>query len=631
MQTNIIASHLIGGEMNYQHLGGTTYKINLIYYRDCTSPSNGGGNPSALSGDNPAFISIYNGTSFYSLDTVESYEYISLPVDNPNLCENSSNNTCVDRITFTLIKTLPNSINDYTILNQRCCFGNSMNNINQPGSNGFSIYCTLKTSVNNTSAKFKTLNNSKFCIGKTYELDYSATDMDGDSLSYEFTLLDNGASPDDPKPIINFATLPTIQTTPYLTPYSSTNPAPGISLNPKTGKITLNSNVQGLFLVNIACHEWRNGIKINTVKKTITLRINACNFEVFSKIACEPDLENATNGAICISNCENKTIQFKNNSFGASSYHWDFGEIGIFNDTSSVFEPTYTYTDTGTYKVTLIAQGLNCTDSTTRTIIISNDQLTTDFSYQGNLCTGFPIQFNSQSTSVNDLVTYWKWNFSHDNFNINSNLQNPLIAFPSFGTYDVNLKIFNSRGCNTSITKNLEISEIKVNAYQDTSMIIGNSVQLFASGASTYLWTQSNYGFGKISDSTISNPTFLGTKQGNVVLTVTGTDLDGCSNTDSIKVAISNNARYFVPNAFSPNQDNLNDELKIVLVGYTLKYFKVFNRRGQQVYYSTDINQGWDGKFKNQTLGMDTYFWVACIENSIKETTIVRGDVILIR
>ena len=55
----------------------------------------------------------------------------------------------------------------------------------------------------------------------------------------------------------------------------------------------------------------------------------------------------------------------------------------------------------------------------------------------------------------------------------------------------------------------------------------------------------------------------------------------------------------YVPNAFTPNKDGLNDLLKPFMIGIReLKYFRIFNRWGQLVFETQDPNNGWDGRIK---------------------------------
>ncbi len=68
----------------------------------------------------------------------------------------------------------------------------------------------------------------------------------------------------------------------------------------------------------------------------------------------------------------------------------------------------------------------------------------------------------------------------------------------------------------------------------------------------------------------------------------------------------------YVPRAFSPNNDGVNDLLKPILVGIqTFHYFTVYNRWGNIIFTTTDPNQGWDGTFKGVPQPVETYLWIA--------------------
>jgi gliding motility-associated-like protein len=68
----------------------------------------------------------------------------------------------------------------------------------------------------------------------------------------------------------------------------------------------------------------------------------------------------------------------------------------------------------------------------------------------------------------------------------------------------------------------------------------------------------------------------------------------------------------YVPKAFSPNNDGVNDVLKPILVGIAdFHYFTVYNRWGNMIFTTTDPNQGWDGTFKGVPQPVETYLWIA--------------------
>jgi len=85
-----------------------------------------------------------------------------------------------------------------------------------------------------------------------------------------------------------------------------------------------------------------------------------------------------------------------------------------------------------------------------------------------------------------------------------------------------------------------------------------------------------------------------------------------CSSTvTQISIKVFDDTRLTIPNAFSPNNDGINDLFKIKVEGYFLmKYLKIFNRYGQLVFEGRDINLSWDGRKNGSELPLGTYYWV---------------------
>jgi gliding motility-associated-like protein len=113
---------------------------------------------------------------------------------------------------------------------------------------------------------------------------------------------------------------------------------------------------------------------------------------------------------------------------------------------------------------------------------------------------------------------------------------------------------------------------------------------------------------------------------------VTATTAQGCIATDDIKVKVFVLAEIFVPNAFTPNGDGLNDVIRPVLAGIReLKYFSVFNRYGQMVFSTTKLGEGWNGIFKGDRQNAGGFTWMAEAIDFKGNTIQRKGVVILIR
>lgn len=87
-----------------------------------------------------------------------------------------------------------------------------------------------------------------------------------------------------------------------------------------------------------------------------------------------------------------------------------------------------------------------------------------------------------------------------------------------------------------------------------------------------------------------------------------------------------------IPNAFSPNADGLNDEFGVVANSPITDFnMMVYDRMGQQLFQTRDINAGWNGEYKGQLLPTNSYLYIISYRNSEGENKIQKGMVILVR
>jgi len=125
----------------------------------------------------------------------------------------------------------------------------------------------------------------------------------------------------------------------------------------------------------------------------------------------------------------------------------------------------------------------------------------------------------------------------------------------------------------------------------------------------------------------------------NGTYTLIETDSISCSYTDSVGVYFSNCIHCMaVPNAFTPNNDGANDFFRpVVLCPIKEYHLKIFNRWGQEVFTSNDVNYGWDGKYNGQLMGglVDNCVFVYVIElledNPGAKKTLLKGNITVIR
>ena len=622
------ASHIVGGDLTYICLGNNQYRFTLSIYRDCRPPNIGGGNPQALLSDNPAFISIFSGTgSFFRFDSVfaTSSNGILVPLEFNNNCVKDVPPKCLNKIEFRFTRTLPASSTGYNIVFQRCCRNEATLNIRSGGATGASIFCTIPPSnvTCNNSAVFKNAPPQIICLNNPFVFDNSATDPDGDSLSYEFCAAVRGANQNNPKPI-NTTNPPPYPSVSYQAPYTPTSPIsanPALTINPTTGIITGTPNLQGIFAITVCCKEWRNGVLINTIRRDFQIDITNCSKAVVANI---PVLSQEANTYII--NCMDSTVFFQNQSSGGFSYQWDFGVTGITTDVSTLQNPTYTYPDTGTYIVKLVVNpGSTCPDSIERIVKIY-PSFNADFSFAGLFCPNSPINFSDLSSSSNYPVNFWQWSFDDGT---TSSIQNVAHSFPNIGKeFNIQLVSGNSIGCRDTTTQRINIPLVNLDAGNDTVILKDEFIQYNAQGAQTYTWTPPDF----LDNPNIGTPRGIYANTGIYQYIITGTTFDGCPASDTLNVTVSDRPYVIIPNAFSPNGDGNNDLLRLLSSGFKkLNYYRIFNRWGQKVFETYDYYDGWNGKLNGVDQPISTYFWVVGAVDLSDKDQIFRGDVTLIR
>lgn len=154
-----------------------------------------------------------------------------------------------------------------------------------------------------------------------------------------------------------------------------------------------------------------------------------------------------------------------------------------------------------------------------------------------------------------------------------------------------------------------------------TTVHLGETVTLSASGAQTYVWDQGSTG-----------PQLTVTPSASVTYVVTGTNSYGCSDTASISLIVDSECgEVFVPTAFSPNGDGRND-MECVL-GYCVSsmYFVIYDRWGEKMFESTDREICWDGTYKGKPLNSAVFVYYLTAELITGKTITQKGDISLVR
>lgn len=630
----VMASHIVGGDFTYKFLGDTTfdgvlhhkYRVTLYIYQDCIN-----GVPEAIRDDNPAYFTAYvNGSTIpFSIDTNVRYSTepgsggtIEVPPNFSNDCVKNIPQLCLQRQRFEKTYFFPASASGYTVVYQRCCRNSTIINVLDPGDEGATYFCTIPSSVvRNNSAVFTNYPPQIICQNNPLYYDHSATDADGDSLSYEFCAANVGATNSDIKP--RRAMPPPFDTVKYFMPFTFDKPIsgfPSIKIDPKTGIISGTPNRIGRYLVTVCCNEWREGELINTIKREFQFVVTNCSKVVVADIPLFSDAPNTY-----IVNCRDYDVDFVNTSTGGFEYYWDFGVEGSTSDVSTSFQPSFVYPDTGTYAVKLIVNpGSTCPDSITRLVKIY-PEFYSSFVDSGIYCPGSTVFFSDRSISTLKPITKWEWNFGDG---ATSTEQNPSHSFAAGGTYNVILISENIKNCVDTSLERVLIQNFEPFAGNDTIVVRGETIQFDAKGGIEYAWSPPDY----LTDTSISNPRGSYMDTGYHTYVVYVKSFFGCSGYDTMNVWVVNQPSFVVPNAFTPNGDGLNDVFRPRSVGYqSLKFFRVYNRWGEEVYFGKSLETGWDGRHNGRAAEVGVYFWQIRFVDRFGNEGFMKGDVTLIR
>jgi len=303
--------------------------------------------------------------------------------------------------------------------------------------------------------------------------------------------------------------------------------------------------------------------------------------------------------------CAGSPVYFINQSNGGgrpiTQYQWAFGDGNL----STAINPNHTYGTHGVYPVSVwLVNDKGCRSDTATLNVIVHSIPTAAFRFD-SACFGKPVQFIDQSTNSLGAVTTWDWNLGNGN---TSGLQNPMTTYSSYQPYTVSLKVGTANGCNSSsVSKTFEIRRVIVSAGRDTSVAVGQPLQLQAAGAYSYIWTPS----AGLNNNTIPNP--IAVLQNNFqTYYLKGTTQEGCQGFDTINIKVFAKADIYIPNTFTPNRDGLNDYLRPICVGIRqFNYLRIYDRYGNLVFNSGAEWGKWDGTFKGQDVPNGNFVWIA--------------------
>jgi len=495
------ATHIVGGEMTYTCLGNSLYEIKLTIFRDCFN-----GVPWF---DAPASIGVFRNSnnSLYTQLLVNLNPMLNDTL-NPDLsseCFVAPPNVCVNTTTYTTTAFLPFEAAGYHLVYQRCCRNNTISNLIAPEDVGatYSIIIGPQALQEcNSSPVFNNWPPLFLCVNQPFAIDQSAVDPDGDSLAYKLCDPLNGATPQAPQPQPPNA--PPYMIVPWLPPYNVSDQIGGIpamSINPVTGLLTGMPNTIGQFVIGICVEEYRNGVLIGTKRRDYQVNIGVCDIATAAFFA--PEII-----------CESFTVSTQNQSLSADEFVWYFNDPNNPGASSTLPNPTYTYSDSGLYTIMLVAEpGTVCADTFSSQVQILYNSLFANFNVVNADCAdSLTIDVVDSSIDTISTIASWQWNLTQGANTWSSTELSPSFVLNEPGNALLTLIVTAENGCMDTLEQNFPVFFIEDPLLEDsTGICIGDgNVQLNPDGAfpgATYFWSPSDNLDNPTSPNPIANPT----------------------------------------------------------------------------------------------------------------------------
>ncbi|MEM9260887.1 MAG: PKD domain-containing protein, partial [Bacteroidota bacterium] len=347
-----------------------------------------------------------------------------------------------------------------------------------------------------------------------------------------------------------------------------------------------------------------------------------------------PDFEFAEPG------CDDEPIDFTDLSTTAGAntivnWEWDYAD-GSSLDTRQ--NPRHRYSIPGEFPVRLrLTDNNQCTDEivkpvtyfpSPRTILIEPDE--------GFGCAPFTKEFVNLSRPIDDSYTF-EWEFGDGN---TGDVASPTHVYENSGVYDVYLGITSPTGCfvDTLFQNLVDVRDAPEADFEVTPEEITNlfpDFQVFdrSRGANRRRYLLTNSNGEQIFTTPSEDFEFTLRDSSTVFITQFVTHPSGCVDTLTKEVRLKLVNTYFMPNAFTPNGDGLNDVFlpSGVLFGISEYRLRVWTRWGELVFTSEEPRVGWDGTYKGSSSPGGGYLWDASYIDVGGEEQKHKGGVVLVR
>ena len=288
---------------------------------------------------------------------------------------------------------------------------------------------------------------------------------------------------------------------------------------------------------------------------------------------------------------------------------WDFDDNGSSGNTPA---PSHLYTDGDSYDVTLtVINNVGCKDSISQNVIINDKPLVSFIATMSSACIPATISFTN--TSIN-AVTH-QWLFGNGS---TTTEHSPIITYTTPGNYSVTLTSTSAEHCTNYYQQTIHLYQGPEAAFSanPSATITGTNIAFSNNSvnATSYSWD-----FNDGVSSNDFNPTHNYMLPGTYQVWLYAQNNYNCIDSTSREIVVEQSVTFFMPNALTPNNDGTNDFFgpKGLGINNDEYAFYIYNRWGELVFQSKDVNYLWDGIALNtgNMCPQGVYTWVVFFKN----------------
>lgn len=369
-----------------------------------------------------------------------------------------------------------------------------------------------------------------------------------------------------------------------------------------------------------------NANPLTTTTYTVTGTSAGCSSTAITTVTVNPT-PTVTVSPSATAYCDGGSATLTAN--GAATYTWS-PATGL----SATTGASVTANPTVTTVYTVVGSSLGCTNNASSTITVHPNPVVDFVADEPNGCVTHCPLFTNLSTIASGSMAY-VWDFGDGSTATSSAAQH---CYPDTGSYTISLTATSNNQCITQLVKNNYINVYPnpiagFTADPTTTTVLNPKFQFTDAsvGATEWYW---NFGDGITLSNLVPSPSHVfptTMDNGSYTITQEVRNQYGCLDRTAVDVYITPNISIYIPNTFSPNADGRNDVFRAYgenIVEFTMQ---VFNRWGQELFFSAVMEEGWDGTYLGKQVENDVYVYRITYRGSDDSSGKPIGSVTLFR